>query len=196
MLSDFPRLADTHLHASKPLPDLPDALLYASRLPQNHRHSLAGFQALQAQLRFPFHATTGFPFLWYSSARMLSFALHRWSQTGPRLAPDWPQTGSNCAEIVGRILGTFPHWPQMVPKLGPNWAKLFPNCSQTVPRHAVARAKARVTGEAYRLTRLTRHSLACCQTSPDSPTRSRMLSDFPRLAGTHLHASKPTARLT
>ena len=28
-----------------------------------------------------------FPFLWYSSARTLSFALHRWSQTGLRLAP-------------------------------------------------------------------------------------------------------------
>ena len=79
-----------------------------------------------------------------------------WSQTGPRLAPDWPQTG-----------------PQTGSKLGPNCSQIVSrlclNCAQTVPRHAVARAIARVTGRAYRLTGLTRHSLACCQTSPDSP---------------------------
>ena len=66
----------THLTLSCVLPDSPGTT-----------DTLAGFQALQAQLRFPFHATTGFPFLWCSVARVLTFALHRWSQTGPRLGP-------------------------------------------------------------------------------------------------------------
>ena len=141
---------------------------------------------IQDQLRFPFHATTGFSFLWHSSARMLSFALHRWSQTGPRLAPYWPQTGPSCLTAAPQlphscptaapqlphscptVVPQLPHsCPTVVPNMSPNSApncfqtvsRLCLNCAQTVPRHAVARAIARVTGEAYRLTRLTRLSL-------------------------------------
>ena len=54
-------------------------------------------------------------------------------------------------------------------------SRLCLNCAQTAPRRAVARAIARVTGEAYRLTRLIRHSLACCQTPPISQTLPFML---------------------
>ena len=165
MLSDFPRLADTHLHASKPLPDLPDALLYASRLPQNHRHSLAGFQALQAQLRFPFHATTGFRFCGtprVECSLLLSKLVPNWSQALAQLLPSsppalsqlFPSSCPRCCARVARVVRTL---SQTLPD--------SPSFSQTLPDSP------RFSG-----------SPRCSQTLPDSPRFCQILLRSPRLS--------------
>ena len=82
--------------------------------------------------------------------------------------------------------------------LCPGFFLAFPGffLAQTAPRHAVARAIARVTGEAYRLTRLTRHSLACCQTSPDSPNTLLHVVRFSQIRRRSLACFSTLARLT
>ena len=119
-----------------------------------------------------------FPFLWHSSARILSFALWPGLPHSPQLPHSSPTVAPNMS-------------PNSAPNCFQTVSRLRPNCAQTVPRHAVARAIARVTGDAYRLTRLTRLSLACCQIFPDSPNTLLHVVRFPRFADTHLHASKP-----
>ena len=169
------------------MPDLPDALLHASRLPPSITDTLLQVSKLyrlncasRSMLLQVFHFC-GTPRL--ECSLLLSGGGPRRSQTGPRLAPDW---SPNCSQTGS--------------KLGPNCSqtvsRLCLNCAQTVPRHAVARAIARVTGEAYRLTRLTRHSLACCQISPDSP--NTLLHDvrIPRTCRHSLACFLALARLT
>ena len=140
------------------------------QLPKTPQDVIACFPALPNSNALPVHATTGFPLVRHSLPRMLSFALQRWPHSCPTAGPQLPHS---CPTVV----------PNRSPNSAPNCfqtvSRLCLNCAQTVPRHAVARAIARVTGEAYRLTRLTRHSLACCQTSPDSPDTLLQVARFP-----------------
>ena len=174
------------------------------------------------QLRSPFHAATSFPL--FGTPRLECLVLL--STGGPRLAPDCPRVDPNCPAICRQkircILSLVQKCPQTGPQVGPNCAqhvsRLCLNCAQTVPRHAVARAIARVTGWGLQthqaqpplscmlpeIPRFTKHALASCQISPDSQTLtcmllspcrthltlSCMLPDSARIADTLLQVSK------
>ena len=98
---------------------------------------------------------------------------------GPRLVSAWPRLDPSVWKGVARRLGTVTHWFQAVLKLAQIGPELFPTCFQLVPRHAGVRAKVRVTGGVCRLVKLTRHSLACCHTSPGSPGTLLHVVRFP-----------------
>ena len=162
MLPDFPRLTrhapawfqisrdsqtltcmlrspcQTHLTLSCVLPDSPgitDTLLQVSKL---YRLNCASRSMLlqvfhfggAPQLECSLLLSGGGPRLvpdWPQTGPRLAPRLAPdWPQTGPRLAPDWPQTGPRLAPDWLQLVPTWPRLAQIGPRLAPDWPQIGP----------------------------------------------------------------------